>query len=85
MYLDKEVNISGGPFTEPIEIEGEEDPWEITSTLDLQIKKGWNTVVTSITMSSSDKSVTTTTNVGVVPSIAVWMVIDTDKIQGIQF
>jgi hypothetical protein len=82
IYLDKEVNISG-TFTEPIIIE--EEQWEITSEMNLQIKKGWNTIVTSIIMSPSNKSVATVTKVDVVPSMSVWMVIDTELMQGIKF
>jgi len=78
MYLDKEVKIEREPFSEKMMIDGEE--WTVESTFNMDIKKEWNILVTTITTSTSNKSITTATKVSSsVPSKAVWLVIDTEK------
>ena len=63
MYVDKKVNITG-TFDEMIlDIPGK-------FTFDMKMKKGWNTVVLTTTMSST--GITATYKTGAVPSDAVW-------------
>lgn len=69
IFVDKNVDIKGSEDNEESEI-------ALSSSVDLKLKKGWNTILVSVIFAETEWSAVIKT--ASAPSGAVWMVIDPD-------